>query len=455
MYKYKLEIMSWILLLMIAMPFTLASAAENQDRSKELKQLAEAYKKGDYPTAFKIAEPLAQQGNAQAQLVLGTLYQHGRGVQQNNMEALKWIERSAEQGNRIAQYNLGVIYYEGKIVSRDNDEAYKWIKRAADGGYQKAKEWVDASKREREKIDPLKVIAKHGFADHKELYSFTNRLPTDPKDDSQKEKFMDEQLYSRVLGLYRDVKGLREGDFDRSGSQSRDKSFTMDKLIYFQEVAPKYFKSRDYALKLYKQEQEQQVQKLQRGAEVEKKYSDAKGGWRFLKWGMSVDEAEAVSIKNNAKFGTSSEPESENVLFLDTDNRISAKFKMAGVSSDQFGKYSHAALFFYKDRLVAARIGISSGRYIDDRDGIMKALKEAYPGGRTFIKKYPNLNTENFRYESKFVNVYTVFIPNIYADNSNGVYYADPIQTKAIKDAIANEKTRAIKEKETSIRKSF
>jgi len=85
----------------------------------------------------------------------------------------------------------------------------------------------------------------------------------------------------------------------------------------------------------------------------------------------------------------------------------------------------------------------------------MKALKEAYPGGRTFIKKYPNLNTENFRYESKFVNVYTVFIPNIYADNSNGVYYADPIQTKAIKDAIANEKTRAIKEKETSIRKSF
>ena len=455
MYKYKLEIMSWILLLMIAMPATLASAGDNQDRSKELKQLAEAYKKGDYPTAFKIAEPLAQQGNAQAQLVLGTLYQHGRGVQQNNMEALKWIERSAEQGNRIAQYNLGVIYFEGKIVARDNDEGYKWIKRAADGGHKKAKEWVDASKREREKINPLKVIAKHGFADHKELYSFTNRLPTDPRDDSQKGKFMDEQLYSRVLGLYRDVEGLRESDFDRSGSQSRDKSFTMDKLIYFQEVAPKYFKNRDYALTLYKQQQEQQVQKLHRGAEVEKKYSDAKGGWRFLKWGMSVDEAEAVSIKNGAKFGLSSEPESKTALFLDPDTKIFATFKMAGVSSDQFGKYGGAKLYFYENRLVAAQNTISIASYIDNRAAIMKALKETYPNGRIYVKKYPNLNTENFKYETKYLNLYTVFIPNNYMDYHNGVYYTDPSQIKFIKDAIAKEENKAKNEKEASIRKSF
>jgi len=42
-----------------------------------------AYKRDDYATALKIIQPLAAQGNAEAQFNLGSLYYIGRGVPQN------------------------------------------------------------------------------------------------------------------------------------------------------------------------------------------------------------------------------------------------------------------------------------------------------------------------------------------------------------------------------------
>jgi TPR repeat protein len=39
-----------------------------------------AYRSGDYATALRILRPLAEQGNAAAQLNLGSMYAHGQGV---------------------------------------------------------------------------------------------------------------------------------------------------------------------------------------------------------------------------------------------------------------------------------------------------------------------------------------------------------------------------------------
>ncbi len=41
----------------------------------------EAYRRGEYATAYRIWKPLAEQGNAAAQYNLGLLYQHGLGVE--------------------------------------------------------------------------------------------------------------------------------------------------------------------------------------------------------------------------------------------------------------------------------------------------------------------------------------------------------------------------------------
>jgi len=51
----------------------------------------DAYNKQDYKTALRLFNKLAQQGNATAQFNLGLMHDRGRGVPQNDVEALKWF----------------------------------------------------------------------------------------------------------------------------------------------------------------------------------------------------------------------------------------------------------------------------------------------------------------------------------------------------------------------------
>jgi TPR repeat protein len=52
-----------------------------------------AYDRGDFETALRLWQPLADQGNADAQRNLGLMYANGRGVAENDAKAVKW-ERS-------------------------------------------------------------------------------------------------------------------------------------------------------------------------------------------------------------------------------------------------------------------------------------------------------------------------------------------------------------------------
>src|SRR6516225_9697792 len=49
-----------------------------------------AYQKGRYPTALRLARPLAAE-SARAQSTLGLLYYHGQGVPRDLSEALRWF----------------------------------------------------------------------------------------------------------------------------------------------------------------------------------------------------------------------------------------------------------------------------------------------------------------------------------------------------------------------------
>src|SRR6185295_19964721 len=69
---------------------------------------------GDYETALRELRPAAENGHAEAQMLLGMMYSRGRGVQRNDAEAVKWILRSAEQGNLTAQTMLGMRYASGR-----------------------------------------------------------------------------------------------------------------------------------------------------------------------------------------------------------------------------------------------------------------------------------------------------------------------------------------------------
>ena len=69
-----------------------------------------AAQSGDFATALKEGQPLAEQGNATAQSNLGVMYYNGKGVIQDYAEAFKWYRLAAEQGYATAQSNLGVMY---------------------------------------------------------------------------------------------------------------------------------------------------------------------------------------------------------------------------------------------------------------------------------------------------------------------------------------------------------
>lgn len=98
----------------------------------------QAYKNGDYATAVREWLPLAQQGDARAQFLLGALYAQGHGVPQDYGAAAQWFRQAAEQGHVGAQYNLGVRYHEGQGVPRDPSKAVEWFRRAAQQGFARA-----------------------------------------------------------------------------------------------------------------------------------------------------------------------------------------------------------------------------------------------------------------------------------------------------------------------------
>ena len=90
-----------------------------------------AYDQGDYATALRVWQPLADEGVARAQNNLGVMYEYGKGVPLNTDEALKWYRLAAAQGYAGAQNNLGLIYAIGRIVPRDPVRAYMWFSLAA------------------------------------------------------------------------------------------------------------------------------------------------------------------------------------------------------------------------------------------------------------------------------------------------------------------------------------
>jgi hypothetical protein len=48
-------------------------------------------------------------------------------VKKDDESAAKWFLRAAEQGMAYAQLNLGLLYASGRGVPQDNVEAVKWI----------------------------------------------------------------------------------------------------------------------------------------------------------------------------------------------------------------------------------------------------------------------------------------------------------------------------------------
>jgi TPR repeat protein len=65
-----------------------------------------AYNRGDYMPAIRLFRPLAKQGNARAQHLIGVMYHRGEGVARNPVRALAWFTLAAARGDSDAKAKL-------------------------------------------------------------------------------------------------------------------------------------------------------------------------------------------------------------------------------------------------------------------------------------------------------------------------------------------------------------
>jgi len=97
-----------------------------------------AIMRNDFTPAAEWATRSAAQRYAPGQLVLGQLYQGGRGVGKDPVRAHGLIKSAADQGLPEAAYHTGLSFKDGSGVRADAASAERYLKKAASGGHMPA-----------------------------------------------------------------------------------------------------------------------------------------------------------------------------------------------------------------------------------------------------------------------------------------------------------------------------
>lgn len=126
----------FFLLLAVAAVVAGAGGCAGPNYNKGIKN----YTPEDVAAAVRELRPQAEQGNADAEFKLGSLYYQGLGLPQDYPEAIRWFTRSAEQRYRHAEATLGTIYAEGVqgVIPQDYPRALMWFIFAAAHGDREA-----------------------------------------------------------------------------------------------------------------------------------------------------------------------------------------------------------------------------------------------------------------------------------------------------------------------------
>jgi len=100
-------------------------------RAQTVAQSMELFDDGKTQEAVAQLTKLGQSGDAEAQNLLGVLYDNGQGVAQDYKLARVWFEKAAALGHPSAQYHLGFLYEAGRGVAHNDKQALYWYGLAA------------------------------------------------------------------------------------------------------------------------------------------------------------------------------------------------------------------------------------------------------------------------------------------------------------------------------------
>lgn len=90
-------------------------------------------KKEQQEEAFKLASEEAKNGNGNASLLMGLLYDRGIGVNQSQNDALTWYKKAPV--NSVSSFILGTYYYQGNGLSQNANKSMELLADAAQNGF--------------------------------------------------------------------------------------------------------------------------------------------------------------------------------------------------------------------------------------------------------------------------------------------------------------------------------
>jgi TPR repeat protein len=117
---------------------TVNSQVDGSINESKLKEAIQFYNSGKWKDAHHKALPLAEQGDAEAQSLMGALYAQGRLGPIDFVSARQWWEQAAISGNTVAQYNYAMTYLQGDGTRVDRQLAREWLTEASYGGHKMA-----------------------------------------------------------------------------------------------------------------------------------------------------------------------------------------------------------------------------------------------------------------------------------------------------------------------------
>jgi hypothetical protein len=108
----------------------------------------------NFEKGCELLRPLAEENNAEAQFLLGSLYVNGQGVEKDDTKGLSWVMKAAlqgydearlralsicldlaNQGDVAAMYNVGYMCLERWGGEQDTDACIGWLESAAKSGH--------------------------------------------------------------------------------------------------------------------------------------------------------------------------------------------------------------------------------------------------------------------------------------------------------------------------------
>lgn len=105
----------------------------------KLDSASAALQSEEYGEARELLKPLAIEGDAEAQYMLGNLYIDGHAGEGKKATGVRWLTMAAKQDHYQAATELGKMYASGHGVPMDQEESEKWYAVAGQIGKEQGK----------------------------------------------------------------------------------------------------------------------------------------------------------------------------------------------------------------------------------------------------------------------------------------------------------------------------